>query len=422
MKGGLAGLLIAYGVSIFGSRMSMLAVPWFVLATTGSPTKTGLVAFAEALPYVLASATGGPVLDRVGPRRVCIAADATSAVAVVLIPSLYSAGLLHFGLLVGLVAVVGPLRGFGDSAKRVVFPETVAASGVHLTRATSVQDGLSRLANLLGAPLAGVLIALYGAPNVLLLDAATFAFAAVVVAMMVPRIATRPATSERYLHSLRSAAGFIAREPLVRGVLLMMLVTNLFDAAYGSVLTPVWAREVAGSAVALGLVSGAFGLGAVLGNVAFTAVAPKVPRFAVFAWGFLVAGAPRFVVPAVTDALWPVYAVTFVAGLAIAAINPIFSAVQYERVPEALRARVIGLSTAVVWGGIPMGGLLGGWAVDGFGLRPAWLIFGSLYLLATLAPFVRPAWRGMDQREPRKDVAAAVVRQLAHGGDSQRRG
>lgn len=398
MKSGLAGLLTAYGVSLVGSRMSMLALPWFVLATTGSAAKTGLIAFAEMLPYVLACAAGGPVLDRVGARRACIAADATSAVAVISIPLLHSVEMLHFGVLVGLVAVIGPLRGLGDSAKRVVFPQTVAASGVHLTRATSIQDGLGRLATLLGAPLAGVLIAALGAPNVLLLDAATFAFAAVVVAVSVPRLASEPPAEERYLRSMRLAAGFVLREPLLRGVLLMLLATNTFDAAYGSVLAPGWSRDVAGSAVALGIVSGAFGVGAVLGNIVFTAVAPKVPRFAAFAGGFLVAGSPRFLVPAVTDELWPVYAVAFVAGLSIAGVNPIIGALQYELVPAALRARVLGLTSALSWGGIPLGSLVGGWAVQSFGLRPGWFIFGALYLLATLAPFVQPAWRGLDRQ------------------------
>jgi hypothetical protein len=50
VKRGLVGLLAAQGVSLVGSRMTMLALPWFTLATTGSAAKTGMVAFAETLP------------------------------------------------------------------------------------------------------------------------------------------------------------------------------------------------------------------------------------------------------------------------------------------------------------------------------------------------------------------------------------
>jgi MFS family permease len=398
MRRGLVGLLTAQGVSLVGSRMSMVALPWFALVTTGSAAKTGVVAFAEMLPYVLACAAGGPALDRAGVRRASITADAASALAVVSIPLLHSAGSLHFGVLVGLVGVAGLLRGFGDTAKRVVFPQAVEASGVSLTRATSIQDGLFRLAGLLGAPLAGVLIAAFGAPNVLLLDAATFVFAALVVAAAVPHMAVSEPAEEPYLRSLRAGFTFIARQPLIRGVMLMLLATNLFDAAHSSVLAPVWARDVAGTAVALGVLSASFGLGAVIGNVVFTVIASRVPRFAAYAVGFLIAGAPRFLAPALTDHLWPVYAVTFLAGFSIAAVNPILGAVQYERVPEALRSRVLGLTIAVAWAGIPLGGLLGGWTVQLLGLRPAWFIFGGLYLAVTLVPFVQPAWRDLDRK------------------------
>lgn len=405
MRRGLVGLLTAEVISLVGSRMSLVALPWFVLVITRSAARTGLVAFAEMLPYVLACALGGPLLDRIGARRASIIADAASLCAVAAIPLLHRGPGLGFAALVALVAVAGLLRGFGDTAKRVVFPQTVAAAGMQLTRATSLHDGLSRLAMLLGAPLAGVLIAALDAPAVLLLDAATFGLGALIVAIAVP--ADLPAADasdggrgdrEPYLAALGAGWRFVRNDALLRAILLMLFATNLFDAAYGSVLAPVWANEVVGSPVALGLLSASFAVGAVLGNVVFTALAPRAPRFALFAVGFLVAGAPRFVAVAVADQLWIVYAVSFVAGVAIAAVNPILGAVSYERIPESLRARVLGLNIAVAWAGIPLGGLLGGWLVEWVGLAAALLGFGALYLLATLLPFLRPAWRELDAR------------------------
>jgi predicted MFS family arabinose efflux permease len=317
---------------------------------------------------------------------------------VVSIPLLHAGGSLRFDVLVGLVAVAGLLRGSGDTAKRVIFPKAVEASGLAITRATSLHDGLSRLAGLLGAPLAGALIAVFGAPNVLLLDAATFAFAAMAVGLVVPRLPASTRPKEPYLRSLRTGLYFVSRNPIVRAIVVMLFCTNLFDAAHGSVLAPVWARDVAGTAVALGMLSAAFGVGAVLGNVVFTALAPRLPRLAAYGVGFLIGGAPRFLAPAVTDELWPVYVVTFVAGFAIAAVNPILGAVQYEHVPEELRSRVLGLTFAVAWAGIPLGALLGGWTVQLLGLRPSWLIFGGLYLVVTLLPFVQPTWREVDRK------------------------
>ncbi|MBY8874114.1 MFS transporter [Micromonospora sp. PLK6-60] len=415
-RGPLVGLLAAELISLTGTRMSMVALPWFTLTTTGSAGRAGLVAFAEMLPYVLACGLGGPLLDRVGHRRASVSADVASAGVLVAVPLLYHAGRLDFGLLVALIALVGLLRGFGETAKRVIFPDAVAASGMALTRATALHDGLGRLATLLGAPLAGVLIAVLDAPTVLALDAVSFLLAGLVLATLVPA-ARRPAADPAavpaagstaaagvpagrfvgYLAALAEGVRFLVRDRLVRVVTVLLFVTNLADAAYGAVLAPVWAREVVGSPAALGVLSATFAVGAVLGNVVFTVLAPRVPRFATFAVGFLLGGAPRYVALALVDRLWAVYLISFVAGLGLAAINPILGALTYERIPEALRARVLGLGHAISWGGIPLGGLLAGLLTDSTSLVVAALVFAGAYLAVTLWPLLSPAWRQLDR-------------------------
>ena len=62
-------LMTSYFISMLGTSMSQLAIPWMVLTTTGSASKTGLVAFAEMGPYVMAQALAGPLVDRFGLRR-----------------------------------------------------------------------------------------------------------------------------------------------------------------------------------------------------------------------------------------------------------------------------------------------------------------------------------------------------------------
>ncbi|MEV0153626.1 MFS transporter [Micromonospora sp. NPDC050686] len=429
-RGPLVGLLAAELISLTGTRMSMVALPWFTLTTTGSAGRAGVVAFAEMLPYVLACGLGGPLLDRVGHRRASVSADVASAAVLVAVPLLYHAGRLDFGLLVALIALVGLLRGFGETAKRVIFPDAVAVSGMALTRATALHDGLGRLATLLGAPLAGVLIAVLDAPTVLALDAASFLLAGLVLVALVPAALRPPADPAvvparaaagsaavapagrlaGYLASLAEGLRFLLRDRLVRVVTVLLFVTNLADAAYGAVLAPVWAREVVGSPAALGVLSATFAVGAVLGNVVFTALAPRVPRFATFAVGFVLGGAPRYVALALVDRLWAVYLISFVAGLGLAAINPILGALTYERIPAALRARVLGLGHAISWGGIPLGGLLAGLLTDSSSLVVAALVFGGAYLAVTAWPLLSPAWRQLDRPDgpnPATDLPVA---------------
>ncbi len=149
----------------------------------------------------------------------------------------------------------------------------------------------------------------------------------------------------------------------------------------------------------LGFVAGAFGVGAVAGNVLLTWLAPRLPRHQTYAWCFLVAGAPRLLAMGLLSSVSPVLIVCFIGGLGAGGINPILGAVEYERIPEQLRARVLGALGALAWAGIPVGALAGGVAVEHFGLRPSLLTAAVIYLAATLAPFVFPAWRGMDREE-----------------------
>lgn len=223
-------------------------------------------------------------------------------------------------------------------------------------------------------------------------------------------VTTQPQPREPY-----AAEGvvFLRRERLLAALLLFFCATNLFDAAYGSVLIPAWANEL-GSSVVLGVVSGVFALGAVLGNIAFTALAPRLPRYALFTAGMLIGGAPRFIAVAFTDRLWIIYVISFAAGVSIAAVNPISGAVFYELVPERMMARVQGIAIALGWAGIPLGALLGGAAAEGIGVAGALIGFGVLYLAVTLQPLIWPAWRRLDHRPPQP---RQEPRQAPAGGD-----
>ncbi|MFN8157952.1 MAG: MFS transporter [Candidatus Nanopelagicales bacterium] len=200
-----------------------------------------------------------------------------------------------------------------------------------------------------------------------------------------------------YVAELREGFGFLVRDRMLVAIAVLVLVTNLLDQAYSAVMVPVWVHDELGSPLALGLIGGVFGVGAVVGSSVFAWLGPRLPRRRSFAWGFLVGGAPRFVVLALAVVLPPVLAVSLVAGLAVGAINPALAATEYERIPRHLQARVIGALAAVAMAGIPVGGLLGGLAVERLGLDVALLVFGGVYLATTLAPFVFPVWREMDR-------------------------
>lgn len=402
------GYLVAEVVSTTGTRMSMVALPWFVLTTTGSAALTGLVGFAELLPFVVVLALGGPVVDRWGARRVAVVSGLVAAVLVGAIPALEELGVLPFGVLLALVALVGAVRG-SSTATYVLVPGLAEQAGMPIERASGLHDGMNRVAGMVGVPLAGVLIAVWSAPVVLLLDAATFVVAAALLWSLVPRSVEPPRSEPRedgrsalsaYAEELRDGFRFLRGDRLLVAIGVMVLLTNMFDQAYGAVLVPVWVEQEYGSPLGLGAIGGTFGVGAVLGSALFAWLGPRLPRRGSYAWGFLVGGAPRFFVLALAVTLPPVLAVSFVAGLGVGAINPALASTEYERIPRHLQARVIGALGAVATAGMPLGALLGGVMVAGLGLTPTLVLVGAAYLLTTLSPFVFPVWGEMRRPDP----------------------
>lgn len=408
----LYGWLTAEGISLMGTRVSMVALPFFVLDTTGSPEKTGLVAVAEMVPLVLLKVLGGPVIDRVGARRVAITCDAASLVVVGAMPLLHELGLLSFPLFLALVAVAGGLRGPGDAAKASMTPTLAAVADVPMERVTGLSSTVERTASMLGVALAGALVALVGPANALVVDAVSFGACALLLAWAIPAQTSPVASDEEadpapYVEQLRAGWRFLRSDPVLIGITVMVSLTNLLDLAWSAVLVPVWSLEHGGAAV-VGALFATFSGASALGSLVAAAKADKLPRYATYLVCFLVTGLPRFVVMAVDTPLWAILALAVVAGFAAGFLNPILGAVIFERVPAELMGRVSSLSTACCFALMPLGGLLGGFLVGGAGVSVAMVVCGVSYFVVTMLPAVDPRWRDLDRRPERVPEPSAA--------------
>ncbi|MCD7438528.1 MFS transporter [Streptomyces lincolnensis] len=397
-------------VSLTGTRISVVALPWFVLVTTGSATQTGLVAFCEMTPYVVVKAFTGPLVDRIGARAVSWSTDLASATAAAAVPLLHLLDLLSFPLLLILVALIGAARGPGDLAKEVMIPEAAEHGRVPLERATGLSGVIERLASTVGLAVGGSLVALLGPLTGLAVNAGCFALGSVIIKLALPRgmghgaqEAASPAgeVAPGYWRRFGEGFTFLRGEPLLLTVIVMVGITNLLDAAISSVLVPVWAMESGNGPTAIGLMGGVMGAAGVGGSLIAALVAHRLRRRVVVLTGFLLAGAPRFLILALDAPLGVVLAVFAVSGFGAGFINPVLGAVLVERVPRRMLGRVNALGDSLAWAGIPLGGLLAGVAVTAAGLVPVLLVGGAAYFLTTNLAGLRREWREMDRTRGR---------------------
>ena len=403
----LTGLLVGHVISMTGNMLTIIALPLYVLAETGSAVATGITGFFATLPIVLGGVFGGVLVDRVGYRRASIVADLVSGATIVLVPALDSTVGLPFPVLLGLVFLSGLLDTPGQSARNALLPEVAVTAGVPLERAVAMFEATERGARMAGAPLAGLLVALFGSLPVLALDAATFTASAAVVAWLVPRDVddrvqadAEPPAVTGYWRSLGEGFRFVAREPLLRAFVVLILFTNAIDAAKSTVLLPVYADRELGGALAFGLLVGTMGGGAIVGSLVFGAVGHRLPRRPTFSIAFALAGALPFLGLAAGMPLPVLLGLTGMSGFCAGAINPLIGAVKLERVPPGMRARANGLIQAGAWSAVPLGALGGGLAVDSFGLTETLLTLVLIYLAVTLSPLLGGPWRELDVRRP----------------------
>ena len=136
--------------------------------------------------------------------------------------------------------------------------------------------------------------------------------------------------------------------------------------------------------------------GALAGALLYGAVGHRFRRWPVYVVAFLIVGAPRFIVAALTGTVAPLAVMMTIEGLACGAINPILATTIYQTVPDELRSRVLSATTASALMIAPLGGLAAGFLAGTFGLTDALLAVGGVYLLVTLHPAIFPAWKQLD--------------------------
>jgi MFS family permease len=386
----LYGLIAANTVSQLGNVVALIALPWFVLETTGSPALTGIAAFAATLPLALGAVVAGPVVDRLGARRASVLADLAAGAAIAGIPLVHALrGGVPFPLVLALAFAAGAFEAPGRTARRAMLPDLADRAGVARERANAVSTTSEHLGYLIGAPLAGVLIAALGAPGALWADAGSFAVSAGLVALLVPavRAAREPA-------GLLDGVRVVLGRPRLRAMFTIWTVGAFLIAPLSGLILPVYADRRLGGAGALAAAVTVFGAGGLAGTVAFGGYGRRLPRrpFFVAMWT---------VYPVLTGALillppfWPLLALLFVVGFTVGAYDPFEVTIHQELVPAPLRARAFAVLLASEMAVVPLAMLLYGLLMDAAGLRAALVFLAAGNVLLGLYAIANRATRDL---------------------------
>jgi MFS family permease len=372
----IVGLLCAEVVSTTGSQMTWLALPWFVLVTTGSAAKMSFVVGAELIGLAALGFPGGLVLGRLGARRTMMLCDAARAPLMLIIPVLHWTVGLSFGLLLAVAFALGGFAAPYFAAQKVIVPELLGEDEKRVSEATALFQAATRVTLLLGPALAGVLIGVIGATSVLVVDASTYVISLVLVAVFVPQ--RPPIKQEKEDRSVKRGIRFILHDRLLR---VWAPIFALGDAAWNAffIAVPVLVLERFGHHPQIaGWLFAAFGVGAVLGNViTFRWLMGRYDGLTLISVCIMGQALPLWLLwmPVPPAAL---AAALCVSGMANGLVNPSLHAISMLRVPAALRPNVM-TTQMVFWALVnPLGVFLAGPILDAFGTTPVLIGFAAV--------------------------------------------
>jgi MFS family permease len=362
---GLLGLLLRDIVSLTGSQMTWVALPWFVLTTTGSPTRMAVVLAVEAGSLAIFGFLLGNVVTRLGPRRTMLIADGMRAPLTALIPVLHWADALSFPLLLALIAVISAVVTPSFASKAALLPDLVGEDETRLTEANALLQASQRITILIGPALGGVLIAAVGATNVLLIDAATFLAGFALVGLLVHGRWDPEPHEDR---GLAAGIRFVLRDRFLRAWTGAIVISDACWLGLFAALPVLVLERYGEHPEIVGLAWGAWGGGAVLGSVVAFRFVASFDRLLVSSFGEVGMIAPLWLLLVDAPALL-LCALMLASGLANGIVNaPIHTIIQL-RTPRALRQKV--WSVLIVGGAVfgPLVLLLAGPSLERVGLE-----------------------------------------------------
>ena len=378
----LGGLIVAELVSLTGSAMTFVALPWFVLATTGSTAKMGWVLAAEMLPIAIFGIPAGTLIAKIGAKKTMLISDAARGPLLLVIPILHHSGHLSFGALLATTFAIGVFAAPYYASSRLIVPEVAGEDEHAVASVNAVLSGAGQLTQLVGPVLAGVLIAATTPATVLVVDGCTYVFSFVVISTVV-RAGRRVEATERS-RGVLAGVKFLMHDSLLGPILIAACVINFVAQGIILGIQGIAYFRYDADAHVLGWLFGAFGVGALCGALVAQQLTQKVDLLKLSAVAIVAMPIPLFLLS--PDLPWTL-AILAVAGFGFfqPLVNAPIIGVLTVRTPADLRPKVMTAVMTVATMAGPFGFIAAGYILRHVELGPFFVALPALLTLGGLA-------------------------------------
>jgi len=373
-------------ISLIGTWMQRIALPWLVYQMTGSALLLGVVGFAGQIPAFLLSPIAGVLTDRWNRYHVLLVTQIISMIQAIILAWLCLTGLIQIWHIIVLSTALGCINAF-DIPSRQSFVIDMVEKKEDLGNAIALNSLMFNGARLIGPSIAGIMLASTSEGFCFLINAVSYMFVIISLLMMKIRIKEVRKKKSEILIELKEGLNYIFGFPPIKHLILLLGISSLMGMSY-SVLMPVFAKEILhGGSNTYGFLMGAAGFGALLGALFLASrdtvlkLGRIIPAAAIiFGSGLVLLSFSR---------IFPISLVLMIfIGLGLMLLAASSNTVLQTITDDDKRGRVMSFYTMAIMGTAPFGSLMAGWLAKAIG-TPVTILAGGIATIIGALFFLR---------------------------------
>lgn len=373
-------------ISVIGTWMQSISLPWLTYTITGSPFLVGLVGAVQFTPMMVLSLFVGVLNDRHRKRKILIVTQSTLAISAMILAILVFTKTVQYWHIFSVAFIIGLAHAFDMPTRQSFVIELVGKSD--LMNAIALNSAIFNSARIIGPAIAGVVMATFNIGYCFLFN--SLSFIPVIVGLFFIRPYTNNNSSLKDEHILKSIVDglkYIYSEKILLWVLLAVLVVGTFGMNF-NVLVPVFAKTILGKGEkGFGLLMSCMGIGSFIGALTVASRSKKGPKFvslAIFSVLtsilFIIIGFSRtFILTAIFIGLTGFSNTTF--------FTTANSTLQLSS-NDKYRGRVVSVYTLFFSGSTPLGNIFAGYLSNNFGANYAFILSGIAILSLMIVFFI----------------------------------
>jgi MFS family permease len=369
-------------ISLCGTHMQRIALPWFVYQITGSKLMLGLVSATTHVPVLLLSLVGGVTADRYPKRYVLVCTQTVMMLCALVLWGCIITDLITMPIIFAAAFISGIASALDVPARQSFVVEMVGKED--LMNAIALNSSMFSTARILGPSIGGIIIASLGVAPCFLLNG--LSYLAIIVALLLMTVPPRTANgvSQSVWHDVLQGLRYASREPVVRTVLILIGVSTIFGTPY-QVLLPVFAKDVLKvGAQGLGFMLATNGIGAAVIALGLASLG-DFPRKGALTLGSAFVTVLALVMFSVSHQMALSLVCLAVVGGAMTIYRAMCNTLLQTIAPDDLRGRVMSLFSLGFLGLSPFGSMQAGFVAQYLGAPMAVGIGAAVMGLSALA-------------------------------------